>query len=1157
MDVCTIIASNYVAFARVLDESLREHHPEARCFVLVIDDHRGRIDPAAEAFEVVAPAQLEIEHFDRMAALYSVLELSTAVKPWLLRYLLGERGCEAVAYFDPDIQVFDRLDEIDEHIRRDGLVVTPHLTAPMPRDGRRPSETDILIAGSYNLGFIGLAPGAATDRLLDWWAERLETDCIVAPEKGYFVDQRWMDFAPGLVPSFHVLRDPGYNVAYWNLSARRVRQAGDRFTVDGQPLRFFHFSGFDPDRPDKLSKHQDRIDLVHEPAVGELCRRYADRLIEHGAREAKGWSYTYDRLGDGTPIDTYIRRGYRRALERGEAPEGVFDAGGARELVAWLNGPAERGGDRGVTRYLEALWQERPDVRAQYGDLDGPGGSRYVGWAQVAGRATVPIPTALVPGLGPGADMARVPFGVNVAGYFQSVVGVGEAARRVIDALGAAGVAVAPIGLTATRSPQDEALGPAAGGAPRFPVNLICVNADAFSAFAQQMGPAFFADRYSIGLWWWEVSTFPERWLGSFEHVDEVWVGSQHVADAIAPLSPVPVVRIRQPVAAPVPAALDHDALGVPDGPLFLFAFDYHSVFERKNPLGVIDAFTRAFPADSGPQLVIKSINHEYDETNHERLRTAAAERPDVHLIDRYLSREERDAITAACDCYVSLHRSEGFGFTVAEAMALGRPVIATAYSGTMEFTTRRNSFLVDYELAPIGPRAEPYPAEGEWAQPDLDHAAALMRAVVDDPQEARRRGERGAQDIAERHSLQAAGRVMAERLQRIMFRGAPRHVGSSPLLDSDHLRRRIEAGPVPTSSPRFGRPQKAAREALLRTLKPYTAYERMVDSDLVQSLEVLDRGLQAVNQAAGARMDELGRRLDEITADVRRALGFMASFGVGEPAAAGDGLELGEYPEAPAVPWSYEYVEAHRRYVTRALDDPTLINVFKRGGDLPTGYGVRFDERVVEFPWTLSRTLAGRVLDAGSTLNHPHVLLRLRPRVDELHVATLAPEPQSFPFMDVSYLYADLRGLPMRDETYDHVVCISTLEHVGMDNSQYGDPTPRAADPEHEREVAVRELRRVLRPGGTLHVTVPFGSPEDFGWQRIFDAAALERIADWFGPAEVTTEVFRYTTDGWRRATFKEAAGARYRDHFSNPEPAPDGAVAARAVACLELRRD
>jgi SAM-dependent methyltransferase len=296
---------------------------------------------------------------------------------------------------------------------------------------------------------------------------------------------------------------------------------------------------------------------------------------------------------------------------------------------------------------------------------------------------------------------------------------------------------------------------------------------------------------------------------------------------------------------------------------------------------------------------------------------------------------------------------------------------------------------------------------------------------------------------------------------------------------------------------------------------------------------------------------------VDTLRRDVGRALAFMTSFGLDGGAPVDDALELGGYPPAPKVPWTPEYVETHRAFVTRALDDPVLLNVFKRGGELPAGYGVGYDERVVEFPWTITRNLSGRVLDAGSTLNHPHVLIRLRPRVEELHIATLAPEQQSFPFLDVSYLFADLRELPMRDEAYDHVVCVSTLEHVGMDNAQYGDATPRSADPAADVEAAMGELRRVLRPGGTLFLTVPYGEPADLGWQRVFDADGLERIIAAFGPAaDERRGFFRYGEAGWQRSTAEEAAGSVYRDHFSAPDLAPDRAVAARAVACVELRR-
>lgn len=1151
MDICTIIAANYAPFARVLAESFAEHHPDARCFVLVIDDLDGHIDPAAEPFEILTPGDLAIEHFDRMAALYDVLELSTAVKPWLLRHLLNVRGCETLAYLDPDIEIHDSLEEIERLLHEHRLVVTPHLTAPMPRDGLRPSETDILIAGSYNLGFIGLAPGPDTDALLDWWGERLETDCIVAPDRGFFVDQRWMDFAPGLVPSFHVLRDPGYNVAYWNLPSRELLREGERWTVNGHPLRFFHFSGFDPARPHLLSKHQNRLQVGDRPALQEICRRYAARVLAHTAATPRPWSYKYDRLPDATKIDAAIRLGYRRALEAGELTDGPFTHEGARDLLRWL--ATAPGGPKTPSRYLLALRDTRPDLQLAFPDVAGGDGPRLVTWARTIGRVEIPRP--LVPGAlldGGAADVSTL--GVNIAGYFGSVLGVGEAARQIAGALQAAGTRVSMQNLVAARSLQDETLVARSAERGRFATNLICVNADVLPAFADDAGPDFFEGRYSIGMWWWEVSTFPERWLSSFGHLDEVWAGSRHVADALARVSPIPVIHITQPVVIDPPPPADRAALGLPDGFVFLFSFDYESVFERKNPLAVVEAFSRAFEPGAGPALVIKSINHEHDRANHERLRAAAARHPDVHLIDRYVSRVERDQLTAACDCYVSLHRSEGFGFTVAEAMALGRPTIATGYSGTLDFMTPENSYFVDYDLVPIGEGADPYPPEGEWAQPNLEHAVRLMRHVVEHPEEARARGERARADLRAHHSLEAAGRVMTDRLARIAggFVLSQRSARAPGMFDPEPLRARVAKGPMTPRASRFGAPQRAARAALLRALKPYTAYERGVDGELIRGVEAVDLGVNA----AQLRIDDLAQQVDQMRIDLGVAMRFIASFGIPDAAARADSLQLGGWPEAPEQPWTAEYVERHRDFVTRALDDPSLLLAIKTGRPLPSRYGVGFDERVVEFPWTLTRDLSGVVLDAGSTLNHPHVLIRARPLVDALHVVTLAPEQQAYPFLDVSYVYADLRELPVQDATYDRVVSISTLEHVGMDNEQYGDHSPRAADAQVALADAITELRRVLKPGGKLFLTVPYGRPADLGWQRIFDAEGLAEIAAAFGAAPARQECFRYEPDGWKRSSPEQAAGAIYRDHLADPTPDSDRAVAARAIMCLEFVR-
>ena len=215
--------------------------------------------------------------------------------------------------------------------------------------------------------------------------------------------------------------------------------------------------------------------------------------------------------------------------------------------------------------------------------------------------------------------------------------------------------------------------------------------------FADQAGPGFFFDRYSIGLWWWEINEFPERFSRSFEPLDEVWVGSHFVADAISAVSPVPVVKVTMPVSMPEIEEFDRGDLGLPEGFVFLFVFDYHSVFERKNPLALVEAFEQAFPEGSGASLVLKSINSEHHPEEHGRLIEAARDHRDIHVVDRYVTAAEKNAMFAGCDCYVSLHRSEGFGNTLAEAMYLGKPVIATGYSGNMEFMTPQNSYPVDY----------------------------------------------------------------------------------------------------------------------------------------------------------------------------------------------------------------------------------------------------------------------------------------------------------------------------------------------------------------------------------------------------------------------------------------------------------------------------
>jgi Glycosyl transferases group 1 len=908
MRICTIVARNYLAYARVLAESFLAQHPTGECVVLVIDDVANEVDDASEPFEVLRPHELDIERFEGMAAMYDVTELATAVKPWLLEQLLADGDGTPIAYFDPDIRFYAPVDEIERQAAEYKVVLTPHITAPIPDDDKQPGELDLMASGTYNLGFVAMAPSARTQELLKWWQKRLRYDCVIDHALGYFVDQRWFDLVPNTFAGTAVLRDPGMNVAYWNLHERTVTRDEDgAWLVNGQPLRFFHFSGFDPDEPHLLSKHQTRTRLSKRPDLAALCLEFA-KEVDADRRAGEGTTpYAWDALGDGRPWNRRLRRLYREGEREGAFRLSPFDRAGAREFFDWLNEPAlDAATAIPVSRFWFDVYQERKDLQIVFPDLvkDVQEFLRWIdGYGHEMGDVRGLRPEgddteAALSTVGVLAPRDQEPWGVNVAGFLQSELGVGEAARGLICGLDAARIPVLPLhGHWRPSSRQEHAYAMLDTDAAAFPINIVCVNADVFPQWAARAGEDFFSDRYTIGLWWWEVQAFPAEWLPSFDLVDEVWVASQHVADALMPVSSVPVTKVTMPVSAPPVRHRSRLELGLPEGFLFMFLFDHHSIFERKNPLAPIEAFKRAFPPGSGAKLVIKSINHEHHPHAHERLLLASAEHPDVRLIDYYVTASEKNSMISSADCYVSLHRAEGLGLTPAEALCMGKPVIATRYGGNLEFMNDRNSWLVDYEMVPIGPGQTPYPADGEWADPDVEQAARYMREIFEDPGAARERARRGAGEMRGAHSPQAAGRSMQRRLEHIHSRREqwPRRerARSTEEPDLGRLTELVTQGPRPSGRSPLGRLGRPLRRLVLRLIKPFTAYQQMVNAEALDAIRTAaqttarahedlrgDR-LRAAQQTA-AELAELRRqtaRIEELTGDRDRArAGHMGS---------------------------------------------------------------------------------------------------------------------------------------------------------------------------------------------------------------------------------------------------------------------------------------
>ncbi|HEU5142242.1 MAG TPA: methyltransferase domain-containing protein, partial [Solirubrobacterales bacterium] len=423
-----------------------------------------------------------------------------------------------------------------------------------------------------------------------------------------------------------------------------------------------------------------------------------------------------------------------------------------------------------------------------------------------------------------------------------------EVARQTVAALRGGGVDVAEIDSPDKPNKIEGALGRLGFDDYPYDFNLLCVNADMLPLTARGLGPRFFEGRHTAGLWFWEVSHFPEQLRRAFDNVDEVWVATEHTAEALRTLSSTPVHTIRMPIVPGQPDEASRAELGMPEGFCFLFLFDYRSVFRRKNPLGLVEAFCKAFEPGSGASLVIKSVCGDEFPAERRALAAAVADRPEIHLIEDTITTGKKDAMIASCDCYVSLHRSEGLGLTMGEAMYFGKPVIATAYSGNLDFMTETNSYLVPHEMVEIGPGASPYPPDKEWADPDLDRAAEQMRQVFENPEAAAVRGKLAAEDIRRTHSPQAACESIQLRMsQRKRADLIDRLTGPSPAQAASgvasgraQLEHLLNFATAPAAPGRRAKARTLAKRVYLRLLRPYAAHQQRINISIAESLDDL-----------------------------------------------------------------------------------------------------------------------------------------------------------------------------------------------------------------------------------------------------------------------------------------------------------------------------
>jgi hypothetical protein len=391
--IFTICSNNYLPFARVFFASVKAQHPEADLYLCLADRPAGGGVPPAADWQVVAAGDLGMDDFSSLAFSYAIKEFNTALKPFMFLHLLETKRYDTVVYFDPDVQLYRPLIEELEALRGGASVsLTPHILQPL-ETAEAPDDITIMRTGIYNLGFLGASRREETLELMRWWARRLRFQCLDAQPEGLFVDQKFMDLAPAFAPHCRIARNPGLNVAYWNLSQRTVAQSETGWTANGVPLVFFHFSGFDPARPARLSCYTTRFRATLSPALRQLMADYAQRLLENGFGTERSLPYAYDAFASGAPIHPYVRRMFREWTPHwAEDPFETYEAylhspwpDAAHESPAFV-----------VTNFMAFLWHTMPGLKPRF-DLKRPADVRaFVTWYALRASADLELDDTMV-----------------------------------------------------------------------------------------------------------------------------------------------------------------------------------------------------------------------------------------------------------------------------------------------------------------------------------------------------------------------------------------------------------------------------------------------------------------------------------------------------------------------------------------------------------------------------------------------------------------------------------------------------------------------------------------------------------------------------------------------------------------------------------------
>lgn len=381
--VASIAAKNYVPRVRVLAASLHQYHPELALQVLLSDRLDGEIVPGNEPYSLVQLSDLGLVDEQQFCFRHDLRGRASALKPLYLEYLLNH-GYSAVLFLDPDTLVTAPLDPLLDPLQSGSIVLTPHLLHP-PGDAQGVQrELEILRAGVFNAGVVGVSESAEASTFLAWWKQRLDRHSQDSVAEGMYYDQRWLDFVPGLFPSVHIVRDAGCNVAHWNLNERPLDLEGGGIRIDGRLCRLMHFSGHRHAVPDRLTTHADWVSSTGTVEIRVLTATYRRLLSQAGEAAAATWRPAWEHLDNGLSVPPVVRAIYA-ASDPGEWAADPFRCG-EHSFFDWLVRDAD-GQEPVITNLWHRLWNIRAEFQARWPEPLGHSRAAFAAWIEAEGRS--------------------------------------------------------------------------------------------------------------------------------------------------------------------------------------------------------------------------------------------------------------------------------------------------------------------------------------------------------------------------------------------------------------------------------------------------------------------------------------------------------------------------------------------------------------------------------------------------------------------------------------------------------------------------------------------------------------------------------------------------------------------------------------------------